>query len=327
MLFSASRFAALSLVGPQRPSFVGRFALNFATSAAPSSSKPANHQPSSLPINTSIFSSLRFPASTSLPLSPLSSPSSPFSFFRLGFASSPNNRQLQKYINNAQNELRRVMPRFYYEIQPEYRIIGWIIFANLVVFAMWQSMQDQGFMYRHFTASERNLRSGRIWTLITSAFSHRDARHLIFNMITLFFFGRSLIIALGPQLFYRLYFGAALTASVSHIVYSNYIMPRIHGRAKRRGQFDFPCLGASGAILGMNAVYACMFPRHTIMLYMVVPVPAVVLIGGLAAYDLYLASRGRMDGSSHAGHIAGGLFGVAYYILKLRGMRLYPGGL
>jgi membrane associated rhomboid family serine protease len=36
-----------------------------------------------------------------------------------------------------------------------------------------------------------NFKSGRLHTLLTSAFSHRDANHLLNNMTGLYFFGSS----------------------------------------------------------------------------------------------------------------------------------------
>jgi len=38
-------------------------------------------------------------------------------------------------------------------------------------------------MRKHFTVSQRNLRSWRFHTLLTAAFSHEDLYHLAHNMI------------------------------------------------------------------------------------------------------------------------------------------------
>ena len=40
-------------------------------------------------------------------------------------------------------------------------------------------------MANHFTVSRWNVRHGRVWTLLTGAFSHSDLPHLIFNLLTL----------------------------------------------------------------------------------------------------------------------------------------------
>ena len=66
---------------------------------------------------------------------------------------------------------------------------AWDIFAavglNVVVWLLWAGRRRQGFMRRHFTVSGANLRAGRVYTVITAAFSHEDAMHLAHNMVCL----------------------------------------------------------------------------------------------------------------------------------------------
>lgn len=45
-------------------------------------------------------------------------------------------------------------------------------------------------MAAHGVVSIESLRSGRLWTALTAAFSHRDLMHLGANMVGLYFFGR-----------------------------------------------------------------------------------------------------------------------------------------
>jgi membrane associated rhomboid family serine protease len=96
-------------------------------------------------------------------------------------------------------------------------VVWMLIGANAAVFMLWR-MADPGFMRRHFMVSEvinqglctkkevitgtslaycneqislDNFKSGRLHTLLTSAFSHAETDHLISNMIGLYFFGTS----------------------------------------------------------------------------------------------------------------------------------------
>ncbi|EXC04464.1 hypothetical protein L484_019062 [Morus notabilis] len=63
-----------------------------------------------------------------------------------------------------------------------------LIVANVAIFLLWR-LADPRFMYKNFTISVENFKSGRLHTLITSAFSHMDIDHILHNMIGLYFFG------------------------------------------------------------------------------------------------------------------------------------------
>jgi membrane associated rhomboid family serine protease len=65
-----------------------------------------------------------------------------------------------------------------------YAVIG----ANLAVFGGFEVI-DYGFMRDNFTSSWRNLLQGRIWTVVTSAFAHKEIWHLAINMFVLYQFG------------------------------------------------------------------------------------------------------------------------------------------
>ncbi|KAF8766246.1 hypothetical protein HU200_007757 [Digitaria exilis] len=72
-----------------------------------------------------------------------------------------------------------------------------LIGANVTVFMLWR-VADQGFMRRHFTNSLDNFKSGRLHTLLTSAFTHIETSQLFSNMIGLYFFGTSVSYAFLP---------------------------------------------------------------------------------------------------------------------------------
>ncbi|VAH64229.1 unnamed protein product [Triticum turgidum subsp. durum] len=60
--------------------------------------------------------------------------------------------------------------------------------ANVAVYMLWH-MASPDFMRDHFSISLDNLKSGRLHTLLTNAFSHYDSGHLFGNMMGLYFFG------------------------------------------------------------------------------------------------------------------------------------------
>lgn len=82
-----------------------------------------------------------------------------------------------------------------------------LIALNVGIYALWQV--NPTFARRHFVVSAAALADGRLHTLVTSAFSHRDGMsHLAVNMVSLFFFGRSVGGALGGRALLSLYLAA-----------------------------------------------------------------------------------------------------------------------
>lgn len=64
-----------------------------------------------------------------------------------------------------------------------------MIGLNTAVFGAWQTAdmtknrQLAANLTKHTVLSQRNLDAGRYYTFVTSAFSHKDTFHFIFNMV------------------------------------------------------------------------------------------------------------------------------------------------
>jgi membrane associated rhomboid family serine protease len=225
-----------------------------------------------------------------------------------------------------------------------------ILGINFAVFLAWRSAEssrDMGkvqFMLNNFTVSLRNLREGRIHTLITSAFSQRDFMHLAMNSIALYYLGEAVCLVLGKKQFSLVYLCGGMFSSLSHVIYTAFILPRIELNQLRKmrqevaqfpSQFssllslqpqyhDTPALGASGSAMACATLFACLFPHQKFLIYFVLPVPAYLAVGLMITYDLY---SGLTQPNSHVGHFAhlgGAAFGGMYYWLRLRRGRMWP---
>ena len=84
-----------------------------------------------------------------------------------------------------------------YSIWDGDNVLYGLIAANLAGFLLWQSYP--GLMYRHATVSVNSVREGRVYTMLTSAFSHNAFSHILANMVTFYFFGRSMSHVLGGK--------------------------------------------------------------------------------------------------------------------------------
>lgn len=152
-------------------------------------------------------------------------------------------------------------------------------------------------------------------TLLTSTFTHFDLFHLAANMFTTYFLGRFLCYApmITPARLLTIAVGAGVTGSVGYLC-QRYMSTGGTGVDYRRG------LGFSGALMGVTSVAACLAPTAKVQLYGIIPIPLWGVVLGYAAYDGYYLND---DNSriAHSGHLGGLAFGLAYYVLKLRGVR------
>lgn len=95
------------------------------------------------------------------------------------------------------NALTRFAGNF--SVNSSNKVVYAIVAINVTVFATWQYAEANAqrfrdgrlyyFMFRNFTDSAQNLREGRVWTLVTSAFSHKEWYHIILNTMVLLSFG------------------------------------------------------------------------------------------------------------------------------------------
>lgn len=160
------------------------------------------------------------------------------------------------------------------------------------------------------------LRNGTYWTLLTSAFTHVDIWHLGGNMLTAYYLGRFLCYApvITPVRFLSIAIGSGVAGSVGFL-WQRYLQTGGKGIDYARG------LGFSGALMGITSVAACLAPTAKVYLYGVVPLPLWATVAGYAAYDGYYLNNNNSR-VAHSGHLGGLAFGIAYYLLKLRGLRI-----
>lgn len=149
--------------------------------------------------------------------------------------------------------------------------------------------------------------------LLTHGFIHADFAHLLFNMVTLFFFGSFIerlfadyIGAIGYALFYL---GGILAA----------IVPTYF---RHRDDTNYRSLGASGAVSAVLFAFILVQPWTTIYVF-VVPVPAIVYAVAYVAYTIWADRRGG-DNINHSAHLWGAAYGVAFFaVLEPRVLRLF----
>ncbi len=147
----------------------------------------------------------------------------------------------------------------------------------------------------------------KVWQLITYQFMHGNVAHIFFNMLTLWMFGSTLERFWGSKRFIAFYLVCGVFAGVAQLVM----------------QSTGVALGASGAIMGLMAAYAYLFP-NTEMFVMFIPIPvkAKYVIPCFMAYDLFGSIAPQAgDNVAHWAHLGGALAGIIIVIFWNRGNR------
>ncbi len=198
--------------------------------------------------------------------------------------------------------------------------IGWIILINLAVWLVGSFFFPNPGHSLDRLASWLALGGDTLWkpwlwwNMVSYGFAHAPApSHILFNMLGLFILGRDIEWTYGKREFILLYlaliFAGGLVWSVASAVVGDYR----------------PVVGASGAVAGIVVLYAMHFPRRTLLLFFVIPIPAWVLGVLLVMGDL-LGALGHADENvAYLVHLAGAGFAFLYYKFGWRFERMGAG--
>ncbi|KAL5723200.1 rhomboid protease [Ranunculus cassubicifolius] len=198
----------------------------------------------------------------------------------------------------------------------ENAILG-LIAANVAVFMLWRSASPS-FMRKHFMISVENVKSGRLHTVITSAFSHMDLDHLFSNMLGLYFFGSSIGYHFGAGFVLKLYLAGAVGGSIFYLAHHSLISPISKGSFYIDPK-KIPALGASGAVNAIMLLNIFLFPKATIYFGLLIPLPAYVVGAILIGSDLWRMEQ-KYSEISGAAHLGGAFVAAVTWALLKKGM-------
>jgi len=183
--------------------------------------------------------------------------------------------------------------------------IATVVFA-LTILLSFYGFKRQNFLNKMLFAPYQVFHQKKWFQLVTSGFVHNDFFHLLFNMLTFYFFAFNLEIAIGSQNFLLIYFGSLV---LSHLL----------TLFKNKNNYNYRSLGASGAISGVIFGSILIFPTAK-MIIMPIPFPLPSVIFGV----LYLiwcrfANSRANDNINHDAHFSGALAGIILmFILEFR---------
>jgi len=151
----------------------------------------------------------------------------------------------------------------------------------------------------------------KYYTIFSSGLIHGDMMHLLFNMLTFYFFAFAVEYtfrstapdpAIGSFKFFLLYFASMVIADVPSLI-------------KHRNDYGYRSLGASGAISAVVFSFILYYPEVKMGLFILPPIiPAPIFALLYLAYCHY-ASRHAQDNINHDAHMYGAISGVVLTIL------------
>jgi membrane associated rhomboid family serine protease len=180
-----------------------------------------------------------------------------------------------------------------------YAIIGITVLISLTTGQ--DPIRKQGMMLYPYGMS----RSRSLTQFITHGFIHGDSNHLLFNMLTLFFFGPAVEYVFGPVIYVSLYLSAIVIAAVPSYL-------------RHRNDPSYRSLGASGAISALVFVVVILAPVSTLRLFFMIPFPAFFLGAAFLVLSYYL-SRNKVDNIEHLAHLSGAVYGLIFTLVYLPG--------
>lgn len=140
------------------------------------------------------------------------------------------------------------------------------------------------------------LHHGWIWQLITYMLVHdpTNPMHIVFNMLTLYFFGGAVESAWGSRRFVWFYVICGMGAAICAVIMDSGVV-----------------IGASGGVFGVMVAYAMLFPDTVVLFFGIIPMRALHLVILLIAVEIVLL-LGPGTGISNWAHLGGALTGYLY---------------
>jgi membrane associated rhomboid family serine protease len=148
----------------------------------------------------------------------------------------------------------------------------------------------------------------RPYQIATHMFMHFDLRHLVFNMLSLYFFGTMVEMVWGAKRFLFYYIVCGLG---SWVLYTIMQWQEVLQMGFDPRQWPWPMMGASGAVFGVMAAFAFNFPNKEInLMFPPVALKAKYLVMIMMGVELFFGSGNFSTGIAHYAHLGGAFAGL-----------------
>jgi membrane associated rhomboid family serine protease len=218
-----------------------------------------------------------------------------------------------------------------------------IIIINIVVFIASFLLPQLNDILAAYYPFSPNFKS---WQIVTHMFMHGGIMHILFNMFTLYSFGPILEQSLGDKKYLILYFLSGLGAFFLFNLWNFIEMQQLVSGLESLGlnaseiyaksaigytgdlkisatttegqelsqnlymALRTPMVGASGAIFGVIAAFATLYPDAKIgIMFIPIPVKVKYVLPIVVIGSVYLGISGNGGGIAHLAHVGGAIVG------------------
>jgi membrane associated rhomboid family serine protease len=175
-------------------------------------------------------------------------------------------------------------------------VVKWLLMINGGVFlltAMQSPLSNLIFKWFSVFPISTSVIFFQPWRYITYQFLHSGLGHIFFNMLILFFFGPMFERQWGSKRFIRFYL---ICGAAGGILYALLVL---------FGALDPGWLvGASGAIYGLLAAAAVLYPSMKVYVFGIFPIPMAVMALLMVAFSVF-GFLGGQNAGGEAAHLAG----------------------
>lgn len=174
-----------------------------------------------------------------------------------------------------------------------------IIAANVII--SFKGFKDYIF-FEKYKFNIGGIRRGEQIRMFSSGFLHVDTSHLLFNMLTLYFFADVVIQSVGFQKFIIIYLASLLVGNLLSFYF-------------HKNEYHYSAVGASGAVSGILYSAILFYPNMSLYLFFIpIPIPAWIFGVLYLLYSIY-GMKKSLGNIGHDAHFGGALAGYVLTIL------------
>jgi membrane associated rhomboid family serine protease len=187
-------------------------------------------------------------------------------------------------------------------------VVKWLLIINFSVYIIAKLIPGLGnYIYYYCSVLPESFpKMIQVWRLVTYQFLHDPSNifHIVFNMLVLYFMGPFVERTWGSRAFLKFYL---IAGAAGGVVYTFLVLIGILPAGMM--------MGASGAIYGVVAAIAVMYPRMRVLLYGIIPMTMVWLVVLVVIMSLLFIASGVNAGGEVA-HLTGLAVGFLYVKYK-----------
>ena len=174
-----------------------------------------------------------------------------------------------------------------------------IIAANVII--SMKGFKDYSF-FEKYKFNIGGIRRGEQFRMLSSGFLHMDFSHLLFNMLTLYFFANVVLSSVGAINFILIYLASLFVGNLLSFYF-------------HKNELHYSAIGASGAVSGILYSAILFDPNMSLYLFFIpIPIPAWLFGILYLLYSIY-GMKKSIGNIGHDAHFGGALAGYFLTIL------------